>query len=195
MEDTEPTTRPKTAGGDGNQVTNDTLMSGKPLHRFVQREPRCLGIVLLLFAFPELMMGFVLADVKLYSSNNIYIPFWQGTLFSLCGILSIYTELHPSKKMVSACLSMYAVALVGILVSLGYRIHFFLLHPYTMYRFSLQINVDLVAYVEGILFTSSLCVLGLLIFLIVIARFALKSTHTQLIVQYIPPPPQTEASH
>lgn len=34
--------------------------------------------------------------------------------------------------------------------------------------------------VEGVLFISSLCVLVLLIFLCVIARLALKSTHTQV---------------
>ncbi|XP_017282705.1 membrane-spanning 4-domains subfamily A member 4D-like [Kryptolebias marmoratus] len=194
MEGTESVTRQRAAGRDGNQQTENTLMSGKPLHRFVKNEPRCLGIVILIFGYAELFMGFVLPEDYMYNSRRLYIPFWQGALFLTCGILSIYTELHPSKKLVTVCVSMYSVSLVGILVSFGHRITFFGRYgPMRYYRDSSPETEVLC--LEIILFISSVCVFGLLIFLIVSARFALKSTHTQVIVQYIPQLPQNEMSH
>ncbi|XP_061582261.1 membrane-spanning 4-domains subfamily A member 4D-like [Cololabis saira] len=193
MEDTGIITVDGRAGKDGNQEADNTvLLSGKPLHRFVQKEPRNLGIVILMFGCAELLMGFQLSADNVYTSNRIYIPFWQGALFLVCGVLSIYTELHPSKKMVTICLSMYVVSILGIIVSLGYRIHCFVRIPYYYYMYSGDFGesyqLEQVISVEGILFTSSLCVSGLLIFLSVIARFALKSTHTQLIVHHISSP-------
>ncbi|AWP12131.1 Hypothetical protein SMAX5B_008831 [Scophthalmus maximus] len=126
MEGTEPTTRVGTTGKHGIQEADSReLMSSKPLHRFVKREPRCLGIVLLMFGCAELLMGFHLASEDLPNSCVIYIPFWQGALFLVCGNLSIYTEIHPSKKMVTVCLAMYVVALLGTIVSIGYRIFCF----------------------------------------------------------------------
>lgn len=45
MEGTESTTRESTAQKIGNQeVDQMVLMSSKPLHRFVQKEPRSLGV-------------------------------------------------------------------------------------------------------------------------------------------------------
>uniref|UniRef100_A0A3Q3LAM6 Uncharacterized protein n=1 Tax=Mastacembelus armatus TaxID=205130 RepID=A0A3Q3LAM6_9TELE len=117
MEGTEPTTSEST-GREGNQEANQTvLLTSKPLHRFVQKEPKSLGVVILIFGCAELLMGFQLAGETAYTSNHIYIPFWQGTLFIICGNLSIYTAVHPSKKMVTVCLAMYVVSLLGILVS------------------------------------------------------------------------------
>ncbi|XP_061581169.1 membrane-spanning 4-domains subfamily A member 4D-like [Cololabis saira] len=201
MEGTETTA---TSQIDGNQEEDNlmVLMSGKPLHRFVQKEPRNIGIVILMFGCAELLMGFHLTADNLYTSNKIYIPFWQGALFLVCGILSIYTELHPSKKMVTVCLSMYVVSILGIVVSLGHRINCFGHYSFSVYRSrytskpkdyersdSLDFSyVAQVISVEGILFTSSLCVSALLIFLCTIARFALKSTNTQVILQQIPAP-------
>lgn len=46
MEGTEPTTRVETTGTNGNPEADGTgLLSSKPLHRFVQREPKCLGVI------------------------------------------------------------------------------------------------------------------------------------------------------
>lgn len=45
MEGTEPNIRERTKQQDGNQeADNALLMSSKPLHRFVRREPRTLGV-------------------------------------------------------------------------------------------------------------------------------------------------------
>uniref|UniRef100_A0AAQ6AMI7 Uncharacterized protein n=1 Tax=Amphiprion ocellaris TaxID=80972 RepID=A0AAQ6AMI7_AMPOC len=132
MEGTESTTRQRATAEAGNQQSDNTvLMSSKPLHRFVQKEPRSLGIVILMFGCAELLMGFQLSGETMRTSYGIYIPFWQGALFLVCGILSIYTELHPSKKMVTVCLAMYVVSILGIIVSLCYR-HRFIIFSYYM---------------------------------------------------------------
>uniref|UniRef100_A0A7N9ASF9 Uncharacterized protein n=1 Tax=Mastacembelus armatus TaxID=205130 RepID=A0A7N9ASF9_9TELE len=198
MEGTEPTTSEST-GREGNQEANQTvLLTSKPLHRFVQKEPKSLGVVILIFGCAELLMGFQLAGETAYTSNHIYIPFWQGTLFIICGNLSIYTAVHPSKKMVTVCLAMYVVSLLGILVSAVNRL---LCFPFiTDIAFSMEGDIwsnyrsEQLLCVEIILFTSSLCVSVTLIFLSIIARLALKSTQNQVIIQYVsttpPPPPQ-----
>ncbi|XP_037635590.1 uncharacterized protein LOC119494047 [Sebastes umbrosus] len=200
MEGTESTARERTTGKDGNQTTDQKLLNtSKPLHRFVQREPKSLGIVLLMFGCAEVLMGFVLAQGsdQIRTSIAIYIPFWQGALFLTCGILSIYTEIHPSKKLATVCLAMYVVSLLGIIVSVGYRISLFTMYGHRWYMYHYYGYDEWTFYtrnqifaIEGLLLTSSLCVLGLLIFLATVARLALKSTHTQVIIQHIPPPPR-----
>ncbi|KAM9741065.1 uncharacterized protein ACNS7B_012302 [Menidia menidia] len=188
MEDTVSTTRERTTGKDEKEEADNTvLMNSKPLHRFVQREPRSLGIVMLMSGCAELMMGFILAGVSEWTSYKIYIPFWQGALFLICGILSVYTELQPSKRMVTVCLAMYVVTLLGVLVSFGYRGYCF---GWLSYRYhgSSRFHIGQTLGVEIVLLFFSICVSAILIFLIVVARFALKSTRTQVIVHHIPLP-------
>lgn len=177
MEGTKSTARQeRTTETNGDPGTDsNVLLSNKPLHRFVQKEPRSLGTVVLIFGCAELLMGFQLAGQNMASSNGIYIPFWQGALFLACGILSIYTELHPSKKMVTVCLAIYVVSIFGIIISMFYRIPLLI-----------QFNWIKLLGIEAILLTSSFCVSLILIFLTTVARFALKSTHTQVILQQIP---------
>ncbi|KAM4586950.1 uncharacterized protein V3H82_005690 [Fundulus diaphanus] len=198
MEEIESTTVERTGEDEDQKTSNILLMSSKPLHRFVQKQPRTLGIVVLIFGCAEVMMGFVLAfDSSDYPINSfkVYVPLWQGILFFICGVLSIYAELHPSKNMVTTCLAMYVVSMLGIIVSFGIRIsiimHYSFLHNWRG-RNSYDVQV---ACVEYILFGSSLCVFAFLIFLSTIARLALKSTKTQqLIVQHIVMRPQSEAT-
>lgn len=167
------------------------LLSTKPLHRFVQREPKSLGIVILIFGCAELLMGFQLAAEPEKTSNFLYVPFWQGALFIVCGVLSVYTGIHPSKKMVTVCLAMYVVSLFGILFSVGSRIAFMTMlnRPYYYrHRDSDGEREELLMVIEALLFVCSLCVSVLLIFLCCVARLALKSTRTQLILHQIAPP-------
>ncbi|MEQ2237769.1 hypothetical protein ILYODFUR_026374 [Ilyodon furcidens] len=106
--------------------------------------------------------------------------------------------------MVTICLAMYMVSLLGLIVSIGYRIYLLVVysHPYIMMSRDDYVSRDevynhmvQVACVEGMLFASSLCVFAFLIFLSVIAGFAIKSTHThQIIVQHIVMRPQREAT-
>uniref|UniRef100_A0A8C6UFI7 Uncharacterized protein n=1 Tax=Neogobius melanostomus TaxID=47308 RepID=A0A8C6UFI7_9GOBI len=174
----------------GNQDRRE-LLSTKPLHRFVQKEPKSLGVVILIFGCAELIMGFLLAgDSVNITSCYLYIPFWQGALFLVCGILSIYTGIHPSKKMVTVCLSMYMVSFFGILFSVGSRIAFLVLLNESRWRRYGPSRVpydrgNLLIAIEAILFVSSLCASVLLIFLLCVARLALKSTRTQLILHQI----------
>uniref|UniRef100_G3Q1M4 Uncharacterized protein n=1 Tax=Gasterosteus aculeatus aculeatus TaxID=481459 RepID=G3Q1M4_GASAC len=180
MVERESTTGDRATGQDGNQASDPMLlMSSKPLHRFVQREPRSLGIVILIFGCAEVLMGFVLAGQSESLSDRIYITFWQGALFLVCGNLSIYSEIRPSKKMVTVCLAMYVVSLLGLVVSIIFRIsHFsrmFIIRQYLHHD-----NLDLMIAVECVLLTSSVCVAVLLIILSTVARLALKSTSTQV---------------
>ncbi|XP_056295006.1 membrane-spanning 4-domains subfamily A member 4D-like isoform X3 [Pseudoliparis swirei] len=196
MEETESTTIERTTGQDGHQAADHMLSkSSKPLHRFVQKGPRILGIVILICGCAEVLMGFVLTREEDHTSHVVYIPFWQGALFLICGNLSIYTEIHPSKKMVTVCLAMYMVSLLGLVVSIAFRISFFtdLRFRYNSNKWSLY-KMDQLLGIEGILFTSSLCVSGLLIFLSAVARLALKSTHTGVIVLHIPAPPSSTSN-
>ncbi|XP_071373471.1 membrane-spanning 4-domains subfamily A member 4D-like [Centroberyx affinis] len=192
MEDTEPTARGTTRGKDGTQeMDNTVLLSSKPLHRFIRGEPQILGVVVLIFGCAELLMGFQLARDRHENSTLIYIPFWQGALFLISGNLSIYTGLHPSKRMVTVCLAMYVVSLLGILVSIGYRIFClvelsyirFMYGPYIEKEWTYNRFAQLFS-IEAILFISSVCVSALLIFLSAVARLALKSTNTQVLVQH-----------
>ncbi|KAM7417728.1 hypothetical protein PAMA_017393 [Pampus argenteus] len=191
-----PTARERTTERNMNQeADNRVVMSSKPLHRFIQKEPKSLGIVIVICGCMELLMGFQLASESVNTSNGIYVPFWQGALFLICGNLSIYTEVHPSKKMVTVCLAMYVVSLLGIIVSVVYRIYCFAHFGVRMYIMLDPVEqqwtyrrLELLFGIEGLLFTYSLCVSVLLIFLCVIARLALKSTRTQVIIQNIPPP-------
>ncbi|XP_041653372.1 membrane-spanning 4-domains subfamily A member 4D-like [Cheilinus undulatus] len=196
MEGIESTTRERTTGKDENQGVDSKVLGGnKPLHRFVQKEPRSLGIVILIFGCAEILMGFHLASEDLTNSFKIYIPFWQGILFLVCGSLSIYTEIHPSKKMVTVSLAMYVVSLLGLLVSCGFRIVSFTEYEELSWGYSYRdkdhwdvYRTNQIYGIEGLLFTSSLCVLVMLIFLCVIARLALRSTRTQVILQHIVTP-------
>ncbi|TMS17095.1 Membrane-spanning 4-domains subfamily A member 4D [Larimichthys crocea] len=132
MEGTESTTRGRTTARDRNQEADQSvLMYSKPLHRFVQREPRILGIAIVIFGCAEFLMGFYLAIENVMTSYKIFIPYWQGLLFIVCGSLSLYTGLHPSKKMVTVSLAMYIMSILGIVVSVGYRIDnfFYLSYP------------------------------------------------------------------
>ncbi|XP_059202725.1 uncharacterized protein LOC131982158 [Centropristis striata] len=193
MEGSESTARERTTGT-GSQVAEQKLLSStKPLYRFTRNEPRSLGIAIVMFGCAEILMGFNLKQEEWITSCVLFIPFWQGALFLVCGILSIYTEIHPSKRMVTVCLAMYVVSLLGIVISVGYRIyllgHFSYENHRSRFREDENARVDLVLGVESILFSSSLCVSGLLIFLCVVSRLALKSTNTQFILQCIPAPP------
>nr|XP_046261532.1 membrane-spanning 4-domains subfamily A member 4D-like isoform X2 [Scatophagus argus] len=186
MEGAASTSTENTNGNENQEVQ----MSSKPLHRFVQREPRSLGIVIVVFGCAELLMGLHLTRESVLTSCVIYIPYWQGLLFLVCGNLSIYTEVHPSKKMVTVCLAMYVVSLFGIVVSVVYRLYCFSHYIFLSYRSSNQLFS-----IEAILFTSSLCVSALLIFLCAVARLALKSTHTQVIVQHTSAPQSDTTSN
>ncbi|XP_074530487.1 uncharacterized protein LOC141793598 [Halichoeres trimaculatus] len=199
MESVEPTLRERTSVKDENQSVDESVLSSKPLHRFVKTQPRALGIAIIIFGCAELLMGFPLTGQTLFTSSKIYIPFWQGVLFLVSGSLSIYTEIHPSKKMVTACLALYVVSLLGIMVSAIYRIislsrdrYFYYWHWMNQWESG---TLHQIMAVESILVSCSLCVFVLLIILIITARLALKSSHTQVIIRHIPAPQRDTSSN
>ncbi|XP_036407681.1 membrane-spanning 4-domains subfamily A member 15-like [Megalops cyprinoides] len=139
---------------------NDGLVARqKPLHRFIKGEPQCIGIAVLFFGCGELLIGLQLFKDDSVNSATLYIPFWLGALFLISGSLSIYTENHPSKKMVTVCLSMYVVSLLGVFISLCYRVHCFIhielylidVDDWTRWRYGQVMNT------EAVLLAASLC--------------------------------------
>lgn len=123
MESSESTARERRAGRDGGQDPNDKmLMSNKPLHRFLRKDPTSFGISILIFGCAEMLMGFQLAYVHSMASIEMYYPFGEGALFAACGILSICTNRHPSKRMVTACLALYIASILAFFVFLACRI-------------------------------------------------------------------------
>lgn len=175
-------------------------MSNKPLHRFVRQDPRSFGIAILIFGCAELLMGFHLRVVGEISSFGIYSPFWEGLLFSICGVLSIYTDRHPSKKMVTVCLALYITSIFGFFVSFGNKVYIFSMSDLMWYKardkdwiWGYNKCVQVLS-VEAVLLTCSVCVLVLLIFLTAVARLALKSTHTDVAIQCVTYPPSVTTS-
>ncbi|XP_007548329.1 membrane-spanning 4-domains subfamily A member 4D-like [Poecilia formosa] len=191
-EETESTVMERPTGENENQKIDESLLlSSKPLHRFVRKQPRSFGIVILMFGCAEVVMGFVMVGNDLGTSLRIlYIPFWQGTLFITCGVLSIYTELHPSKKMVTSCLALYVVSLLGIIVTISQRIPLIVSYTWRIWHYGNHL-VALIS-VEGILLGSSLLVSAFLIFLSALAGYALRSTRSQIVVQHFVMHPQSE---
>ncbi|XP_035273816.1 uncharacterized protein si:ch1073-291c23.2 isoform X2 [Anguilla anguilla] len=151
---------------DEGQKNREMVVGGqKPLHRFLNAEPRCLGIAVLFFGCGELLLGIPLS------------------IFVISGNLSIYTGGHPSKKMVTVCLSMYVVTLLGIFLSLWCRVHTLITMSFWYYGNAEKIMRGQVLTAESVLLTLSLSLSPVLIFLACRARAALKSTKTQVIVQ------------
>ncbi|PWA23607.1 hypothetical protein CCH79_00006072 [Gambusia affinis] len=159
MEETKSTMVEKPTGENENQKLDETLLlSSKPLHRFVQKQPRSFGIVILMFGCAEVVMGCAMANNDMETSFRIYIPFWQGTL-------------------VTASLAMYVVSLLGIIVTIARRIGLISFYIWK-FRYSHYHAIEFLC-VEGILLASSLLVSAFLIFLSTIAGYALRSTRKQ----------------
>lgn len=170
------------------------LMSNKPLHRFLGKDPTSFGISILIFGCAEMLMGFQLVYVHDAASMEVYYPFGEGALFAVCGILSICTNRHPSKRMVTVCLAMYIVSILGFFVFLACRVivfHWTFMESVRSYHDSPSglFKVRQIVAIESIMFIFSTCVLVLLIFLSAVARFALKSTHTEVVVRWVTNPP------
>ncbi|KAG7230279.1 hypothetical protein INR49_024383, partial [Caranx melampygus] len=98
METTEPTIRERTKQQDGNQeADNAVLMSSKPLHRFVRREPRTLGS----YCFDIYIM-------MLHEEKYAVDPYWaynrMGQLLGVEGLLFI-SSLCVSALLIFLCVT------------------------------------------------------------------------------------------
>ncbi|TWW55525.1 hypothetical protein D4764_09G0005740 [Takifugu flavidus] len=175
MEGSKVTAGEDTAGK--NQVDRTVLLSSKPLHRFVKMEPKTLGIVIVIFGWAELLMGCQLSTDHVMTSFTIYAPLWQGLL-------------------VTVCLSMYIVSVLGIIVSFIFRIIHLLFQGWGRGMRGLSRDrSNLLVWIDSILLISSACVLVVLIFLCAVARLALKSTRNQVIVHQVRPSQITITSY
>lgn len=104
MEDAESTTRLRTAGSDGNPETNNTLLSGKPLHRFVQREPRCIGVTSLYtvlknwgsYALFNKLHAISWFLPRVFSRSSFFYLLFLSWWWDLCWLMARYTALIKS---------------------------------------------------------------------------------------------------
>ncbi|KAG5263671.1 hypothetical protein AALO_G00267360 [Alosa alosa] len=174
-----------------NGVTEVQTVTGgnKPLHRFLAGQPRYIGIAIMFFGCNELMLGLPLVRVTIMTSARLYTPFWQGTLFMICGILSIHTHSYPSKKLVTVCLAMYIVTILGGCFTLIFRLIAII---NGMFYDTFHDDGD-DAYVllaqlkstEAVLYSSTIVVIILLICLCCFAKQSLKSSNTQVIMRQV----------
>lgn len=189
--------------GRANEVTEaQTITEGsKPLHRFLAGQPKYIGIALIFFGGNEMMLGLALIKEIVTTSASLYIPFWQAALFTICGSLSIHTHSYPSKKLVTVCLAMYIVTILGGFFSVFYRMFCITSSEEMLYD---QLSYDhdhdyehfhipetaIVRYhqlvsTEALLSTSTISVIVLLICLCCFAKRSLRSSNTQIIMRQV----------
>ncbi|XP_030638822.1 membrane-spanning 4-domains subfamily A member 4D-like [Chanos chanos] len=185
-----------TEGAEMKNVIQQSMAGGeKPLYRFIRGQPGHVGIAVLMFGCGELLCGMPMIETAqfIHSSSVIYLPFWLGVLFIISGSLSIYTGKYPSKSKVTLCLAFYIVSLLGIFVSLIVRLIFLILRLSWFHeKYSRQVK-GMVTSLEAVLLMCSVCVFVLLCFLCSIARAALKSSMTRVIVHQTLPASQTDS--
>ncbi|KAK7913128.1 hypothetical protein WMY93_013339 [Mugilogobius chulae] len=106
--------RPKDNNG---TVQNTTAGGTKPLHRFIKGQPKIVGIIVLILGTSIFTATAVFTEDRELHYIWAVIPpgFLQGTLYTICGILYILTEHNPTKKLVTICLALSIVTLLGTL--------------------------------------------------------------------------------
>ncbi|XP_041930752.1 membrane-spanning 4-domains subfamily A member 4D-like [Alosa sapidissima] len=176
-----------------NGVTEVQTVTGgnKPLHRFLAGQPRYIGIAIMFFGCNELMLGLPLIRETIMTSVRLYTPFWQGALFMICGSLSIHTHSYPSKKLVTVCLAMYIVTILGGCFTLIFRliaitdISGMLYYTFDDDGDDAYVRLAQLKITEAVLYTSTIVVIILLICLCCFAKRSLKSSNTQVIMRQV----------
>ncbi|KAK1891124.1 Membrane-spanning 4-domains subfamily A member 6D [Dissostichus eleginoides] len=109
-------------GGTNAGLQSTALGGSKPLHRFIKRQPKTVGIMVLVLGLSFFNVSIM--TTPLYSRHEMWtaIPpdFMLGTLFVICGTLYIVTEHIPTKKTVTISL---ALSIVNILVACWTTLH------------------------------------------------------------------------
>lgn len=106
-------------GGTNAGLQSTTVGGSKPLHRFIKRQPKTVGIMVLVLGLSFFNVS--ITTTPEYSMWTAIPPgFMLGTLFVICGTLYIVTEHIPTKKTVTISL---ALSIVSILVACWTTLH------------------------------------------------------------------------
>ncbi|KAK5935078.1 hypothetical protein CgunFtcFv8_020471 [Champsocephalus gunnari] len=99
-------------GGTNAGLQSTTVGGSKPFHRFIKRQPKTVGIMVLVLGLSFFNVS--ITTTPEYSMWTAIPPgFMLGTVFVICGTLYIVTEHIPTKKTVTISL---ALSIVSILV-------------------------------------------------------------------------------
>lgn len=176
-------------GGTNAGLQSTTVGGNKPLHRFIKRQPKTVGIMVLVLG-----LSFFNVSITTTPEYSIWtaIPpgFMLGTLFVICGTLYIVTEHIPTKKTVTISL---ALSIVSILVACWTTLHIVptiaSTYHHRHYRYSHESDTyssssfaDMELYVEIIFLFYSIVGAVTLIVMSCLAVSALRSTKSEAMI-------------
>ncbi|XP_034385504.1 uncharacterized protein LOC117728769 isoform X1 [Cyclopterus lumpus] len=177
--------------GGNNASLQGTIVGGsKPLHRFIQGQPKIIGIIALVLG-----SSFFIISIAIMPDNSIQflmtaVPpgFLLGTMFIICGILYILTEHNPTKKTVTISLALSVVTILGAAWSVMHILPGIVHYNYyrdneyvLIYNTSMSYE-DMVMSLEVIFLVYS--VVGVILFIVMSCRAvtALRSTKSQAMI-------------
>lgn len=185
-----------------------TAGGSKPLHRFINGQPKIIGIIVLVMGSAFFTFTIAIMEERMDHFVWTTIPpgFTEGTLFIICGILYILTEHNPTKKTVTVSLALSIVAVLGTCWTLLHVTPDFVHNPYHPHYEMLEDNITEIEVMtwathyeqmgfclEGIFVAQ--CIIGGIIFIVmsVLAGAALRSSNSQAIVIMTAAPNETPA--
>ncbi|XP_052007248.1 membrane-spanning 4-domains subfamily A member 4D [Xyrauchen texanus] len=159
----------------------------KPLHRFLRGEPKSIGIVLMMMGVCLFMFGMNMElDDTIYVIEDLYCPFWLGTLFFICGLLYILSERNPTKKIITASFALSIVSTFGVIFACRIFSRSINGHLHMSWNYTEEIYEELhympIAIMELVFLIHSLIGSMLLVTMSFFARSALRSSRTQAVV-------------
>uniref|UniRef100_UPI00398E909A membrane-spanning 4-domains subfamily A member 15-like n=1 Tax=Pristiophorus japonicus TaxID=55135 RepID=UPI00398E909A len=98
---------PKPAGGltAAPTATIQLHQQGKPLQKFLNGEPKALGVTLIMLGIIQFGFGVPLRMAKVSEITGLGTPWWLAVLFIVSGALTIVCGQDPNKPRVTACLA------------------------------------------------------------------------------------------
>ncbi|XP_033972031.1 uncharacterized protein LOC117471272 isoform X1 [Trematomus bernacchii] len=179
-------------GGTNAGLQSTTVGGSKPLHRFIKRQPKTVGIMVLVLGLS--FFNVTIMTTPEYSRHTMWTAFppgfMLGTLFVICGTMYIVTEHIPTKKTVTISL---ALSLVSILVACWTTLHIVPMmastyhyrhyqHIDDYYTYSISSFAVMELFVEIIFLFYSIAGAVTLIVMSCLAVSALRSTKTEAII-------------
>ncbi|XP_006638231.1 uncharacterized protein [Lepisosteus oculatus] len=197
MEVPAPAASPSTPARRNGEPQTTVVGRTKPLHRFIKGEPKSIGIAVLFLGCGHFVLGIPLRMDNTENSSTTFSTFWMGIMYITAGLLCIFCENKPSKKLVTACLSVSIVSILGgaanffVYISsivnqvLEYNGYFYFntteIDP-EVDRW-MQIHLGQIIITEAMFMVHSVVAGILLIVISAFAGAALRSTKTQAIIR------------
>ncbi|XP_016116318.1 membrane-spanning 4-domains subfamily A member 4D-like [Sinocyclocheilus grahami] len=180
--------------GSVSEVISTVTGGSKPVHRFLRGQPKSIGVVLVMMGIGLFVFGIPMnVQSNAPTSAEQFTPFWLGILFFICGLLYILSERNPSKKIITACLALNIISIIGVLSALVefskavvgiYRIHGYQMYENVTEEEELHARQHYMSIRDMELVFSCHSLIGgiLLVTMSFFARAALRSSRTQAVV-------------